>query len=348
VPGAYYRHVEEGFSEGFINSHGFRDYDRTYEKPNKTFRILVLGNSYAEAFQVALQDSFPAVLERRLNENSPSIKFEVLNLGQSGSGTAEEYTKYLNFGVKYSPDLVLLAFVTAADIRGNSKVFNTEISYFFDLDQHGNAKLDDSRVVEYGKTYTFSRSAFQTIKQHSYLASLISEWAFKLKYQQRQQNLENVMAGDVKSVFQAKLPESSSMNIYLPDMSERWKDAFAITEAGIRRIRDTVEENGSRFLLVTLTNAEQVHPDVEKQMRENYAEAFDFDQPERILKEFADKESIDYLELLPAFREYHLRTGKYLHGFGSGKGGHWNEKGHRLAAEKIFEFLKENRLVPLG
>ena len=32
IPGAYYRHTKEGFSEGYFNSHGFRDYDRTYEK----------------------------------------------------------------------------------------------------------------------------------------------------------------------------------------------------------------------------------------------------------------------------------------------------------------------------
>src|SRR5262244_2611157 len=38
MPGTYYRHTKEGFSEGYINSHGFRDYERTYEKPPNTFR----------------------------------------------------------------------------------------------------------------------------------------------------------------------------------------------------------------------------------------------------------------------------------------------------------------------
>jgi len=173
VPGTYYRNVEEGFSEGYINAHGFRDYDRTYEKPVKTFRILVLGNSYAEAFQVALQDSFTAVLERKLNEDSPSMKFEVLNLGQSGFGTADEYARYINFGAKYSPDLVILTFVTGADFRSNSRIFNTELAYFFDMDPQGNVTLDRSRYDDYDKTYTFSKRTFQTLKEHSYLASLI-------------------------------------------------------------------------------------------------------------------------------------------------------------------------------
>ena len=89
IPHAYYRHTKEGFSEGYFNAHGFRDYERSYTKPKGTFRILVLGDSYVEALQVALENSFPALLEKKLNENSTSTKFEVLNLGQSGFGTAD-------------------------------------------------------------------------------------------------------------------------------------------------------------------------------------------------------------------------------------------------------------------
>ena len=90
VPNSYYRHNQEGFSEGYFNSHGFRDYERSYQKDPNTFRVLILGDSYVQAIQVALSDSFPALLEQRLNENSTSMKFEVLALGMNGSGTAEE------------------------------------------------------------------------------------------------------------------------------------------------------------------------------------------------------------------------------------------------------------------
>ena len=51
IPQAYYRHTKEGFSEGYFNAHGFRDYERTYQKPENTFRILIFGDSYVEGLQ---------------------------------------------------------------------------------------------------------------------------------------------------------------------------------------------------------------------------------------------------------------------------------------------------------
>lgn len=349
MPGAYYRHTKEGFSEGYINSHGFRDYERTYEKPGNTFRILVLGDSYVEALQVALQDSFPAISETRLNGNSTSVKFEVLNLGQSGFGTADEYMRYLNFGVKYSPDLVILAFLTGNDILDNSKILSRgSIRFYFMFDANGNLVLDRSLFDEYERTLTFGRKTFQAITRRSYLASLISERFYLLRMQLREQDFRKRFAGDRQRGSHPGLDELSPLNIYLTNMTDRWKQAFAITTGLLRKFRDSVQANGSQFLLVTLSNAAQVHPELQPQLKKEYGPVFDFDQPDRIIGEFARKEHIDDLQLMPLFRDYHLRTGEYLRGFNGSHGGHWNENGHRLAAEKIFEVLTREHLVPSG
>ena len=49
---------------------------------------------------------------------------------------------------------------------------------------------------------------------------------------------------------------------------------------------------GSRFALVTLSNAEQVHREVQQQLKGKYGVTFDFEQPDRIIDEFARKEHI--------------------------------------------------------
>ena len=61
---------------------------------------------------------------------------------------------------------------------------------------------------------------------------------------------------------------------------------------------------------------------------------------------FAQNNHMLHLELMPAFLEYHLKTGVYLHGFGPTHGGHWNESGHCLAAENIAAYLREQKLIP--
>jgi hypothetical protein len=150
IPHAYYRHTKEGFSEGHFNSHGFRDYERSYEKPEGVYRILVLGDSYIEALQVQLEDAFTAQLERMLNEQSSFMKFEVLSLGQSGFGTAEEYLRYINFGLLYDPDLVILAFTTGNDFRNNSKLLNRDyVGNYFVFDQEHRLVLDRSLIEGY-------------------------------------------------------------------------------------------------------------------------------------------------------------------------------------------------------
>lgn len=99
---------------------------------------------------------------------------------------------------------------------------------------------------------------------------------------------------------------------------------------------------------MTLSNAEQVHPRIGEKLNARYAVVFDYEQPDRMLEEFANQKGITLLKLMPEFREYHLQTGKDLHGFGSTGVEHWNENGHRLAAEEILTFLQHQNLVPSG
>jgi hypothetical protein len=347
IPHAYYRHTKEGFSEGYFNSHGFRDYERTYAKPKGTFRILVLGDSYTEGLQVALENTFPALLETKLNEDFSPMKFEVLNLGQSGFGTADAYIRYLNVGIQFSPDLIILAFLTGNDFHDNSRNLDRdEIRVYFTLDKAGNLVLDRSLIDGYERSLTLPKRIFQFVKYKSHLASLISERLYLLRYQLKERRFERRLASDKQDSDRQILPELSDLNIYLADMSDRWREAFAITERLLLEFQQKTKEQGGQFILVTLSNAEQLVPEIQQRLNEKYKVSFDFDQPDRVIENFARRTGITHLKLMPIFRNYHIKTGIYLHGFGSSHMGHWNEAGHRLAAEKIYEFFEENHLVP--
>src|ERR1044072_8242469 len=125
---------KEGEAFVRINSDGLRDREHTKEKPADTLRVAVVGDSYAEAFQVAQEKAFWAVMERRL-QDCPALggrRVEVINFGVSGYGTAQELITLREKVWEYSPDVVLLAVTTNNDVLDNSRALKLtdEIPYF--------------------------------------------------------------------------------------------------------------------------------------------------------------------------------------------------------------------------
>ena len=79
-----------------INAQGWRDVERPASKPEGTLRVLVLGDSFAEAMQVPLEDSFPRRLEAELN-GMQKKPVEVVNTGLSGFGTCCMFTYFREY-----------------------------------------------------------------------------------------------------------------------------------------------------------------------------------------------------------------------------------------------------------
>jgi hypothetical protein len=117
-----------------INSDGFRDREFSVEKPNNTVRIIVLGDSFTFGWGINNSDTYPKVLEKKLNnELNASFHFEVLNFGVSGYNTLEEVRFFKLKGLKYKPDIVIVGYV-AGDLENNTKIKTDEWSKEIDDD----------------------------------------------------------------------------------------------------------------------------------------------------------------------------------------------------------------------
>lgn len=100
-----------------INARGLRDRDFDYENPDGVGRILMLGDSLTFGWGVAAEHTVSKRLEQRLNA-SASGRFEVINAGVGNYNTAMEVAWFLNEGVRYEPDLVVLNyFINDAEPR---------------------------------------------------------------------------------------------------------------------------------------------------------------------------------------------------------------------------------------
>ena len=93
--------------------------DRDYgPKPAGTLRVLGLGDSFAFGWGVENEESVFKVLERSLNADG-GRPVEVVNGGVPGFGTYEALQLLQTVGLRYEPDLVVLAFYEGNDYQNN-------------------------------------------------------------------------------------------------------------------------------------------------------------------------------------------------------------------------------------
>lgn len=110
TPRATLRHKGREFDYEFrTNALGFRGPDVPFDKPEGTFRIVVLGDSFVAGYGVADEHVLTVELQERL-------KSEVVNVGRVGTSTIRELDLYETFGRRFHPDVVILAYFLGNDL----------------------------------------------------------------------------------------------------------------------------------------------------------------------------------------------------------------------------------------
>jgi len=88
------------------NADGLRDRDYSFERKPGTTRILMLGDSLTFGWGVPAEATYSKRLERSLN--AAGLAVEVINTGVGNYNTAMEVAYFLERGIRYKPDIVVL------------------------------------------------------------------------------------------------------------------------------------------------------------------------------------------------------------------------------------------------
>ena len=96
-----------------INTEGFRGRDFAVKKPERTYRILLLGDSVVFSWGVEEKDSLAVQVEKRLRTQDilKQMELEVLPIGVGSWNTRTQYEFMAERGIHYNPDLVVWVIV---------------------------------------------------------------------------------------------------------------------------------------------------------------------------------------------------------------------------------------------
>lgn len=314
-----------------INDAGRRDLDRTLATPAGTLRVMLLGDSFVEALQVPIEQTFARGLEQRLAA-AIGRPVEVVSMGVSGYGTASEYLWYRDVGRRYHPDVVLLSFYPGNDVRNNSPTLEPALPPVYDADGRLDHVAGGKGGGDGGERGLLGRSmAYQYIRKlvltrQPVLAAWLADWGLLKRAALRPVPMEHGVPVDYW-VFARQPPPA-------------WQDAWAHTEALLSAFRDAVTADGATFMVMVVTAREQVYPDDWAQLQATYPAmrdvAWDLDGPERRVLDWCALNDVRCVPLSPAFIAAR-DTSPRLHWHFDG---HWTPAGHALAAETMTEALR--------
>ena len=370
--GIFHNDYNEFEAEVRINARGLRDREIGYDNPTGALRVLSLADSFGEALQVNLNDTYYKQLETLL-ATSLTRPVEVINAGVGGWGTDQEAIFYVAEGFRYNPDVVLLAFFVRNDTVNNYGPLEIERNggsqqkEFFTLSADGRliqppvqAEVEIKSKIQSPKESGLQAGLQNTIGQNdppllgladtlwrmSALYRLIMPYLRDIPPVVQKLGPSGILGGE--GVVRAHHPATPvDFLIYQSPPDARFEAAWQLTEAIIARLRDEVAQRGAKLVVVIIGAPEQVYPAQWQRALAAYPAlagvSLDADAPNRRLDEFLTTQNIPHLDLLPIFRQAAAQPSTPPLHFRHD--GHWTVTGHRLAAQAISDFLTSQHIL---
>jgi lysophospholipase L1-like esterase len=304
-----------------INSTGFRGDEFAIPKPAGTFRIVALGDSFAEGMQVHDEETFAALLEASLT--TPERPVEVANLGVSGYGTSQELALLRVFGPRLEPDLVIVFFCLANDVRNNLQS---------DLCRWQDGRLE-CRLPERPSPRRLALAHLRgQIATRSHLFQLLRAATASPVFQQ---------IGVRAPVPPESTPEMPfGIDLYRATPPAYLADGLALTRETLRELAARAADLGAETWLVLLPIREQIWDRKWNELAATAPEPPLRDGPQRPLRAIAAEIGMPVVDLYQAFRD-HNGAGETLYW---PIDGHFDAAGHALTAREVADALRAQGL----
>ena len=330
-----------------LNARGQRGPVFPYEKPDDAYRILVLGDSFAEGYTVEFRDLFSEIMSERLNRTLER-DIEVINVGTGGYGTDQELLFFEDEGSKYEPDLTVLLFFI------NDLTFNIRDNYtpkgrgqkpLFEL-KDGELKLKSLPKATWSHDEVMAQDRAEHPTEDSFVPWRPERWyLYRLLRHSLTAGTENVInelptiphsvpgvaGSDARSDEQGGDDERR-----MRFSNDRNRREWEMTEALLGRLKERVEDGVGSLVIFYVP----VRGEVYNGKREVVSNT---SRIESNLGIVADRNGIDFIPSIALFRaEARILAGqdKFLYWK---KDPHWTAEGNHLTGLIIAEHIRTHR-----
>lgn len=313
VPGALYRYEgpplaprvpPERVVEFRWNSRGWHDVDHALEKAPGSKRLLVLGDSYVEGIMVPTEQLLARQVERLLAPHCDH-QLEVISLGHSSWGQAEELRCLDEEGLAYDPDVVVLEFLPANDLRNNLPA------------------LEQAAQEDYWGLTPARRLSVSALRSRVLSLAFACD---KLDLALR------ALRGRVDPIDAGAYQETPAQR------PELWAAAWTRTEELLRAFQARLDLHRAQLVVVVFTSPAEIEARVAGTGPVQPG-ALDVTLPARRITAICQRLGIPCLDLADRFARLPPEERSAIHMLPWD--GHWGPEGHAAAAREVTRFLLE-------
>jgi len=316
IPNFHGTHVQGEYQvEMRYNARGFRGPLYPYERTPQTYRILILGDSYADGYSVEFDDLFTETMQERLKTKFKK-PVEVVNSAVGGYGTDQQLLYFLIDGQRYKPDLTILLFY-ANDLPYNLKAHYAPLG-------RGEKPLF---ALEDGKLYLKSlpkppRDRAPDQRKNFYDPKLV------------RQTMEMFARPKVAGGDSPGVSEEKGGPVYgSGTKGTQWE----MTEALMKKIKESCDANDSHLLLFFVPVK-----------RDIYGRAGGIeDKPSGVssnLRTLASRLKVDLIDTLPVYRDRAAQIARQKQRLYWIRDSHWTPQGHQLAGEILAQHIRTHAI----
>jgi len=317
------------------NSKGMRGPEIDYSSPEDVSRIAFIGDSQTWGWAVSDSETIPFFASHILNEFSSGTTFESLNFGATGYGIDQSYLRFISEGLRYKPDYVVLTYFADNDIweTGASEAWGVEKPFFFEKSDGKMcvSNIPPKRAIGWPLDNIESQIDLSFLNLNIAGINLDLTKTNTVKYF-RNRSINSSLLGtwDANDSDILKTIENHIGCIQKEPAPKiwHWDEKINLTVKLIDLIRNTAEENGAKFLVVTKPLENDYENDTQEQ---NY----------QVILSHLEDLNIEVLDLYSEFKKNGSPTEALYQG-----AGHLTSFGNWLTAESVANrIVKDDQLA---